>query len=340
MGHVVSTRAGLFLPDARRDARLMQPELRAGHSAVALVPLIVEDHVIGVVGIGREAAFDDDEIHILTAIAEMAASAIHRAGATETLEQRVRERTLALEASNERLTELDRLKSDFVSNVSHELRTPISNILLYLDLLGQPDRADRQPTYLGILKGEAERLQILIEDLLTLSRIERGQFPLETEPHPLDPLIAEVIAAHAARASAKEVRFMYEPGPAMPVVWVSRPQIQQVFTNLVANAVAYSPPGGAVEVRAEPQDHRGQDYVMVQVHNGGPAILPEDLPHLFERFYRGRNARLQGEPGTGLGLSICKEIVERHRGWIEVESRDAAGTTFTVWLPVRPEGGA
>ncbi len=337
MGRVIATRTSLFVANTRQEPGLPPRDLLARLNAMALVPLIVEDRVIGVVGIGREDPFTEDETGILTAIAEIAAIAINRAGITETLEQRVRERTSELEIINERLKDLDRLKSDFVSNVSHELRTPIANILLYLDLLSEPERADRGPTYLGILKGEAERLRILIEDLLTLSRIERGKLPLEMEPHALDPLIAEVITAHAARATLKQVRFEYEPEPRLPVVWVSRAQIQQVITNLVANAVAYSPPGGVVEVRASPGDHRGQPHVLVRVHNSGPAISSEDLPHLFERFYRGRNARSNGEPGSGLGLSICKEIVELHKGWIEVESREGFGTAFTIWLPQRGE---
>jgi GAF domain-containing protein/CheY-like chemotaxis protein len=339
MGAVMATRASQVLSDASQDPRLLRPELLAGQNAMALVPLIVEDDVIGVVGIGRETPFASDEVHILAAIAEMAANAIHRAGATETLERRVRERTLELQASNKRLSELDRLKSEFVSNVSHELRAPIANILLYLDLIGQPGRADRQATYLGILKGEAERLRDLIEDLLMLSRIERGALPLEAEPHALNPLIAEVVAAHAARASAKLLRIQHEPDPRLPVVWVDRAEIQQVFTNLVANAVAYSPRGGIVEVRGEQKEHRGRPHVAVSVHNDGPPIHRDDLPHLFERFFRGRNASHNGEPGTGLGLAICKEIVERHQGWIEVDSQEGAGTTFTVWLPVHPETG-
>jgi signal transduction histidine kinase len=91
-----------------------------------------------------------------------------------------------------------------------------------------------------------------------------------------------------------------------------------------------------VEIRAVERDHRGEAHISIEVHNGGPAIEPEDMAHLFERFYRGRNARLHGEPGTGLGLAICKEIVERHQGWIEVESLTDMGTTFAIWLPVRP----
>jgi len=336
-GRLIATGEPLVVPgDAPR------PDLKDGGDGIAFagVPLTAQQEPIGCLMVGREMPFAPEEIRILIAVAEMAGNALHRAGLMETLEEKVQERTKELGSANERLRELDRLKSEFVSNVSHELRAPISNILLYLELLSQPARAERQPAYLGVLRREAERLRHLIEDLLALSRIEREAPTLEVEPHALDPLIAEVVAAQIVRATAKAVRFVHEPNPDLPVVWVSRPEIQQVLTNLVTNAVSYSPPGAEVEVRTDRREFQGQPYITAQVHNAGPPISAEDLPHIFERFYRGRNAHLGGEPGTGLGLAICKEIVERHQGWIEAESVEGRGSTFTVWLPLRPRGGS
>jgi signal transduction histidine kinase len=110
----------------------------------------------------------------------------------------------------------------------------------------------------------------------------------------------------------------------------------QVFANLVSNAISYTPAGGSVRVRTLTAEHDGRMYVGIEVHNSGAVIPEEDLPHVFERFYRGRNGRESGSPGTGLGLAICKEIVERHQGWIDVLSEAEAGTTFTVWVPTLP----
>ena len=157
--------------------------------------------------------------------------------------------------------------------------------------------------------------------------------PLDFQPHALDPLIAEVIAAHEVRGQAKGVRLSHELNPTLPVVLVSREQILQVFTNLVGNAIAYTPPGGTVAMCSETWLEDGRARVAVRVRNDGPPIPAEDLPRIFERFYRGRTAQQAGEPGTGLGLSISREIVERHGGRIEVASSQAEGTVFSVWLP-------
>ncbi len=306
--------------------------LRKAHS-LACVPLGVETLRMGCLVVGRERPIQPEDLRLLTAVAEMAANAIHRAGLMETLEAHVADRTRELKAANARLRELDSLKSEFVTNVSHELRTPITNILLYLDLVDQPLENQRRSEYISILKKESERLGRLIEDLLTLSRIERGVLPLDFQPHALDPLIAEVIAAHEARAQAKGVQLTHELNPTLPVVLVSREQIQQVFTNLLGNAIAYTPSGGQVAMCSEIWLEDGRAQVVVRVHNDGPPIPAEDLQRIFERFFRGRTAQQTGEPGTGLGLPISREIVERHGGRIEVASNEAAGTVFSVWLP-------
>jgi PAS domain S-box-containing protein len=168
VGRVISTGHAYVSEDVAGDPFVARPDLIGITPAAALVPLVVQEQVIGALGVGRTLPFTQEDIRLLTAIADMAGNALHRAGVMETLEHRVAERTRELEEANARLLELDRLKSEFVSNVSHELRTPITNILLYLDLLAQPGRADRVAAYLGILKNEAHRLGKLIEDLLTL----------------------------------------------------------------------------------------------------------------------------------------------------------------------------
>jgi two-component system phosphate regulon sensor histidine kinase PhoR len=185
-----------------------------------------------------------------------------------------------------------------------------------------------------ILRGEAGRLHRLIEDLLTLSRLERGSVALDLEPQVLDALIAEVVSSHEARSHHKGVELRHELNPGMPLAPVAHGPMVQVLTNLIGNAVSYAPPGAVVTVSTRQEDSRGTRYAAVRVHNSQPAIPEEDLPHLFERFYRGKTGRESGETGTGLGLAICKEIVERHQGWIDVESAPETGTAFTVWLPL------
>jgi signal transduction histidine kinase len=334
VGEVLRTGRIFQATDASREERILNKELFLGLDCVVGVPLVSQDVRIGAVIVARQSPFEEEEVHMLTAIAEMAGNALNRAGVMETLEQRVTERTADLESANLQLLELDQLKSAFVSNVSHELRTPITNILLYLDLLSEPGRQDRAPTYMGILRGEAERLHRLIEDLLTLSRLERGTVALDLEPQVLDALIAEVTASQEGRAHLKQIDLRHEPNPKMPLATVAHGPMVQVLTNLIGNAVSYSPAGAVVTVNTRVDESRGSRFAAIRVHNSQPAIPEEDLPRLFERFFRGQTALASGEAGTGLGLAICKEIVELHHGWIDLESAPATGTAFTIWLPL------
>ncbi len=333
VGMVTSSGQTFVSDDIRGDPRLARPELLEDLPAIACVPLKVEDQIVGCVMVGRRDPLSPDEVGLLTGLAEIAGNAIYRARVMATLEARVHQRTQELEAANERLQELDRLKTEFVSNVTHELRTPITNVLLYLDLARRSPSEAKRAHYFDVLKSESVRLGTLIEAVLTLSRLERGMVPMNFEPHPLDALLADVFVGHQARADARGITLNHELDAGLPVVSINRVQMHQVLTNLVANAVAYTPPGGRVHLGTARIGVEGREYIGAVIHNTGAVIPPQDMEHLFERFYRGTVGRESGEPGTGLGLAISKEIVELHHGWIDVESSEQAGTTFTVWLP-------
>jgi len=332
VGKVIGSGVPTVSADIRTDAELARPDLVRDIPAIACVPLTVQKETIGCLMVGRQVPFREEDVRLLTAIGEMAGAALHRAGIMETLEARVAQRTRELEQANAQLQELDRLKTEFVSNVTHELRTPITNILLYLDLLRLSPSSDKSAHYMGVLKSESIRLGRLIEDLLTLSRLERGMIGLEFQPHPLDALLAEVLVAQSPSAQARTVHLTHEPNLNLPVALVSRTQILQVFTNLVANAIAYTHSGGHVSLSTAGRSVDGRPFVGARVFNDGPPIDSDDLPHIFERFFRGRTGKQSGQPGTGLGLAISREIVQQHGGWIEVES-GAEGTTFSVWVP-------
>jgi two-component system, OmpR family, phosphate regulon sensor histidine kinase PhoR len=234
-----------------------------------------------------------------------------------------------LAEANERLTELDRLKSKFVSDVSHELRTPIANLKLYIDLL-QHGRPDKQAQYVVVLQQQIRRVANLVDDILDLSRLEsRKQQGITFGPVELNEVVAQVVMAHQPRAEAAALILAFAPGRELPVVRGDANQLAQVVTNLVANALNYTLEG-TVQVETLLRD----DQVGLIVTDTGRGIAAEDLPHIFERFYRGRPTQQTDVPGTGLGLAIVQEIVELHQGRIEVTSQADQGTTFGIWLPI------
>jgi signal transduction histidine kinase len=223
-----------------------------------------------------------------------------------------------------------RAKSTFASNVSHELRNPLASIGLNLYLLerGKPEERD---SYLNALKQEANRMKSLIESTLTLSRLEANKFKMAFAPVDLNTVAEQVVAAHQPRAEAAGLELVFEPNADLAPVHAEHNQLTQVVTNLVTNAINYTP-SGRVRVSIYQDAERGQ--ACLQVQDTGIGIEAEDLSRLFERFYRGRRVTESNIPGTGLGLAIIKEIVDLHGGEIQVESQVGEGTTFSVWLPL------
>jgi signal transduction histidine kinase len=269
-------------------------------------------------------------LRLLTGIAEIAGSALDRALVLETLEHRVASRTHELRVANEQLQQLDRLKSKFVSDVSHELRTPITNLNLYLDLMLK-GKEERREHYLAVLQQQTRRLNNLLEDILSLSRLEMGQANIQMAPVDLNRVIEQVVTAHLPRAEMSGLKVRLDLHPDLPPVWGERNQLAQVITNLLTNALNYTPQG-VIRVQTWRQKERNQ--ACLQVSDTGLGILKADRPYLFDRFYRGQQAGQSAIPGTGLGLAIVKEIVDLHRGEIAIESEAGEGTTFTVYLPL------
>ncbi len=236
-----------------------------------------------------------------------------------------------------RLRELDRLKSQFVATVSHELRTPLANIKLYLSLL-RKGREDRRDQYQQVLERETGRLSDMIEDLLDLSRLEGRPQVIEREPVEVVPLLEQVVENLRPSFVAKGLRLGLE-GSHRVIVPINRNQVVRVLTNLLSNALQYTAPGGWVRVKLEPEEQiNGRAMMRVDVQDNGQGIAEEDLPYIFERFYRGQQARDSQVPGSGLGLAIVHDIVERHGGRVEAVSQLGEGSTFTVWLPL-DQGG-
>jgi PAS domain S-box-containing protein len=229
--------------------------------------------------------------------------------------------------------EADRAKSEFVSTVSHELRTPMTSIKGYTDLLYAGAAGTitvEQQRFLGIIKSNTDRLTALINDLLDISRMETGRLRFEPQPLQIGEVIADVVNALAGQAEVKKQLLSYEVIGRLPDIVGDRDRLNQVLTNLVSNAIHYTPEGGEIEVQA----YAIEGTVRVDVRDTGIGIPPEDLGHVFERFYRADHPLVQEQRGTGLGLSIVKMFVEMHGGRIWVESEPDKGSTFTFILPV------
>jgi signal transduction histidine kinase len=215
-------------------------------------------------------------------------------------------------------------RARFVAHASHELRTPITNLKTRLYLMRkQPEKLDE---HLTVVEQVTERMKKLVEDLLDLSRLERGTIPLNREELNLSRLIAEVVGVQQPEAERKHI-VLASDLPSTPLnILADQERMTQVITNLVTNAINYTPEGGAIHVYASSERNNGTDYAVVHVQDSGVGIASDHLPHIFQPFYRvGDKAG-----GTGLGLSITREIVEMHGGHILVESEVGHGSRFSL----------
>ncbi|MBX9583277.1 MAG: hypothetical protein K2X87_23495, partial [Gemmataceae bacterium] len=232
------------------------------------------------------------------------------------------------------LRRLERVRQEFVANVSHELKTPLAVIKSAVEALGD-GAADDPPArdqFLGIVTREADRLDALIHDLLSLARLDAGELGLELRPVPLDKAIQDCLGRHQPRAEAKTLTLVEKPPAAGPpgVAALADPDaLRQVLDNLVDNAIKYTPNGGRVTVRWAAEG----EAVAVEVSDTGVGIPPADQARIFERFYRADKARSREVGGTGLGLAIVKHLVQAMRGSVRVASEEGKGTTFRVTLP-------
>lgn len=235
------------------------------------------------------------------------------------------------------LTELKRveaLRSDFIANASHELRTPLASLLGFIDTLLGPaakDAAAREK-FLGIMRGQAERMSKLIDDLLSLSRIEMHQHVRPTGSIDLAGLLREVREGLMTQAKTAdvEIRLTLFEGPSSTTG--DRSQLYEVFENLLDNAIKYGAGGKFVEVSLAPTERAGFQH-QVTVIDHGPGVEPEHVPRLTERFYRIDADASRKKKGTGLGLAIVKHIVNRHRGQMTIKSKPGEGMRVDVFLP-------
>jgi two-component system phosphate regulon sensor histidine kinase PhoR len=237
---------------------------------------------------------------------------------------------------------VERMRADFVANVSHELRTPLASLIGFVETLQGPaaDDPPAQQRFLAIMAEQGARMNRLIDDLLSLSRIELTEHQLPSEPLDLASLVHRMAAGFEPRLTERSVQLNMRIEADLPLVAGDADQMAQVLQNLLDNGLKYGRDGGVLTVEAalaQPGNRwPSRRGIVLSVGDQGAGIPREHLPRLTERFYRVDKGRSRAVGGTGLGLAIVKHIVNRHRGQLLIESDEGKGTTVSVWLPVTP----
>jgi signal transduction histidine kinase len=294
--------------------------LELGLHSELLAPLMIGARPIGMISLSRiePASFTTEEVELVSLLGRLVATAVQNIRAYEAERQTVDE-----------LRRLSALRADFVSLVSHELRSPMAAVIGAARTLQERWRQltpDQRDAFLALIADETNRLAALIGDVLDTSRIEAGTFSYSFTDVDLELLVRDAVSS--ASIGQDEVRVRADVPDSLPFVRGDRERLRQVITNLIDNAVKYSPAGGEVAVTAK----RANGLISISVHDRGPGIPFDQQRRIFEKFGR---AEVSGasKPGTGLGLFIARSIAEAHGGTLEVHSRPEQGATFTLTLP-------
>lgn len=323
-GRVAASGEALVLADLSAGAAV-SPRLAAHMSSTAAVPVRNDGRVVGVLRVSTKERrqFPPEHIRLLEIVADRMAGALARTRLFA-IERRARE-----DAEQARLA-----RDEVLSIVSHDLRNPVATVAMSAALLRDPELAlsdDERRVQLDVIARSAERMNRLISDLLDVARIERGHLTIDCRCHDAAAIAAEACEAFLATAQEKSLILQCDTASGLPLVHVDRDRIIQLLSNYLNNALKFTPAGGRIDVTVREADGGG---VRIAVADTGPGIAPDDLPHVFTRFWQ---ARRTAHLGTGLGLAIAKGIASAHRGTVEVQSEPGRGATFSLLLPPSPE---
>lgn len=342
----------VLVNDLREVLDRMHPLYRtlaaqAGTTSFLSVPLKVGDWILGSLTVSRTHAqiLTQDDAEVVVTFANQLAVALDNISAYREiealnvgLEQKVHDRTAQLEAANEQLKEMDRLKSSFVSVASHELRTPMTSIKGYVEnmldgLTGS--LTEKQAHYLSRIKYNVERLTRMISDLLDLSRIEAGRIELRLGPVAIIELVNDVAESFQSMARTKCLTLEVLHSRMVPTLQADRDRLIQILTNLIGNAIKFTGRGGNIQVMTQARE---DGFLQICVADTGCGIRPDELPKVFDKFYRGTGIPAEAH-GAGLGLAIVKSLVEIHGGRIWAESTLGRGSCFFFTIPLSQATG-
>ena len=315
LGQSVRDQVAARLSAAAAGPVIEVPGVAGACQAVLVTPLVDESQVIGVLAvIDKDGGFTVEDESFMTLFASQSAIAIRNSQLFE------------------RTRSLDRLKSEFVAVVSHEIRTPLTSVKGAVELLADDHyftNNEQQVKLLTIAHANAERLLVLINDILDFSRLESSSLPMSLELQRLEPILTQVTQNLRTQLEERRIQLETVMSPHLPDVMIDGHRIAQVITNLMSNAIKFSPAGGRIEIIAEPL----AGCVRVGVRDQGEGIAPQDLPKLFQKFSQVDSSATRKAGGAGLGLVICKGIVEQHHGLMFVESTPGQGSSFYFTLP-------
>ncbi|MBN1310870.1 MAG: GAF domain-containing sensor histidine kinase [Anaerolineae bacterium] len=308
----------VIIDDVTADLRLQYPQqvLEEGIRSMMVAPIIGQSGALGILRVysHQPGAFDDEEAAFVMAIAQQGASALENA------------------LAHDALRKADQERAEFVRIVTHELRSPVTGAQSLLRTLIRGMAGDLSETQQDILSRIERRLDVLINlinDLLDLAASKTTMIKEVVEPLPLQPVVRQVIETLSTQADEKHIDVQYDAPDEELIVTAGPDGLARIFENLIGNAIKYTPNGGSVRVTVE----KASAGVIITIADTGIGIPQDDLPNLWNEFFRARNARESQIMGTGLGLSIVKRLVERYKGTISVCSDEGKGTEFSVRLP-------
>ncbi|MEM7115769.1 MAG: GAF domain-containing sensor histidine kinase, partial [Chloroflexota bacterium] len=314
-----------LLPSETRDAHIVRSSL--------MLPLLLGNQSVGLlyIGLNRSHLFVPDQVGGLLAFGDMLADLLQRMAHTHSLQTKLAQTEQALAETQARCEALGELRTKLIYDVAHELFMPASSIRLYLDLLAYCRLDDHARRYLLILQEKTEQLIKFSEDALHLSRLEEQPVEAPTILTHLQHDLTHLLALYRQVASRAGLCFTIDLDQKLPAVVAQPNQVRQAVAALLDNALAYTQTGSVVVKTAV---NSTQTELALEISDSGIGIHPADVPYLFDRFYRGKQAPHHHPTGNGLGLAIAEEIMRQDNGWIQVESEPGQGATFRLWFPL------
>ena len=323
MAQVFADKKSRIIENVREDFSLSRLGLKESIRSMLLVPIKIEQEVIGILRLGSSegGCFNENHVRLTELVAERSAMIVYNA--------RLYEKVIA---TNLELERLNKIKTEFVSMVSHELRTPLTAIKGFVNIVFTGSAGpinDQQKRFLAIADNSIDRLSLIISDILDISRIESGQMKIDLKPISVDKILQDCYETHSSGTEAKKISLELNFDKKIPQVIADGSRVKQVIDNLVSNAIKFTPENGKIRIDVEDLG----DFVLFSIVDSGIGINKDDHENVFDMFYQTDSYLTRKVGGSGLGLSISKSIIEMHGGKIWVESESGQGSIFRFLLP-------